>query len=398
MTTVNRLCLDLGIKNPLERTTCIGYGKAKPTCGNAVAAASRSAAFASLERICDAIADGTSPSRLRGDLEAVAHLLHCKRWHQYQAPVKSQEWEARLRDSIAQRNEEQQARRQRTSQPQRESRRRTRNRQASQSAVPAFDAAQYERNFLLMQSQINALQSRLDDYQRRSQRLTLTASLSASSVSSHAHVFTDEDSSEDSDSETESEDDDDDSDPEESDLEDSTARAPAESRASGSTITPIRPSWERVSPRGSSSTSSSRPSIASSASSSASSSSSSSSSGNECGICLSRLNGGRRNKWRCETCHNKVHMDCFNSWVASSPEGNVRCIYWYVLSSAHFLCYPFTTCISLLTPLPCLQSFRSQNLTYSTISFLAPRLCSVGIHFAPGVWRAVFYLACGLLG
>lgn len=55
----------------------------------------------------------------------------------------------------------------------------------------------------------------------------------------------------------------------------------------------------------------------------------------------------------------------------------MRCIYWYVFGAHISFFILVLACAFLLTVLPCLQSFHSQNIIYSPLSILAPRLGSV---------------------
>lgn len=320
MATVNRLCQDLGIKHPLDRSTCIGYGKAKPTCGNAVAQASRYAALNGLERICNALAQNTNPESLRRDLNAVAQLLHCKRWHQDQAEAKAQQWEARLHRANAQRQEEQWQPRQRSSERQRGPQQRVINIEAPRRSDPPSEPSQSERNALEIQAQtlqmLRQMQLMLDEYQRTGLRIPQLLPQSMSASSSPRPLLSTENDSEDSGAGTGGS----------SGTEDDTESSDESPLPMGL----LRPISELRQRRGSSSSSSSwssTPSVASSRSSS-SGSSSRSSSQSECGICLSRLSRRPAQNWTCDTCQNKAHIDCFDEWVASSPEGNVRCIYW----------------------------------------------------------------------
>ena len=83
----------LGIRNPLDHVTCIGYGKQKPTCGILVAGASRNAAISDLKDIAMAFQRGNQlPNTLLPMLVQIAQLLHCKRWHQDQADTKAHTW------------------------------------------------------------------------------------------------------------------------------------------------------------------------------------------------------------------------------------------------------------------------------------------------------------------
>lgn len=94
MTSIHQLCDRLGIRHPLEQSTCIGYGQRKPTCGCAVAQASRQSALMLMNDIVLASTTGLTP-RL-DDLCAVAGLLLCKNWHQYQAQDKAADWSMKL--------------------------------------------------------------------------------------------------------------------------------------------------------------------------------------------------------------------------------------------------------------------------------------------------------------
>lgn len=95
MSSVNDVCKHLGIRHPMEQPTCIGYGQRKPTCGNAVAESSRSQAIARLERVRENLDSGR---RANSDsLLDIASLLLCGRYHQYQAEENAQRWKRSLR-------------------------------------------------------------------------------------------------------------------------------------------------------------------------------------------------------------------------------------------------------------------------------------------------------------
>ncbi|KAK5062971.1 hypothetical protein LTR84_005047 [Exophiala bonariae] len=324
MAAVNRLCQDLGIKHPLDRSTCIGYGKAKPTCGMAVAEASRYAALNGLEKICNALAQNTDPGSLRRELNAVAHLLHCKRWHQDQAEAKSQQWEARLHRTNVHRQQQQEQWRQPQSfsEPAREPhRQRVSNRESSSTRIdPPTGLSQSERNALEIQAQtlqmLRQMQSMLEEYQRNGLPIPQSPprSTSSSTGSPERTRLLVENTSHVSEVET-AESDNDDNDSESGDEPDLP-------------MILFRPISEPRQRRESTSSSSSWASTSSTASNRSVSSRSSPSSRSECGICLSRLSRVRAQNWTCDTCHNKAHLDCFDEWVATSPEDNVRCIYW----------------------------------------------------------------------
>lgn len=90
MPSIDRLCQQLGISHPLDQSTCIGYGQRKPTCGCAVAIASRSQAVCILTTISQDLRDGR---RVDKDMLCdVASLLLCKRWHQFQISENVQRW------------------------------------------------------------------------------------------------------------------------------------------------------------------------------------------------------------------------------------------------------------------------------------------------------------------
>ena len=96
MLSIGNLCERLGIRHPLDQSTCIGYGQRKPTCGCAVAEASRQTAVRILQHVARDIEEGTRVQR--SDLKEVASLLLCKRWHQLQAEENVVAWLRQLRD------------------------------------------------------------------------------------------------------------------------------------------------------------------------------------------------------------------------------------------------------------------------------------------------------------
>ena len=364
MLTVNQLCRDLGIKHPDDHRTCIGYGKAKPTCGNPVAAQSRSTAVWILENICSAIEDGVRARDLASDLNTAACLLHCKRWHQSQGPAMSQDWERKLHYARIQRHEEenQQSRRlqhrQTSSQPVgRGSRLQPSSRPTPQPIEPARDLAQYERDLLEIQAQtshvLTSMLSILDQYRRSGQPLRLLPAASTiRQASSQSHVDTDYNGnmgSLDSGSVT-------------TNSSSSSSSVPVHRTSVALTFDPEQlsrmqqqgstsrtSSESRSSPTPSTSSISGSPRIPSPSPSSSSSSSSSGDAG-DCGVCLeplprtrgrgrsshrrgvdANINNNNNSIWTCEVCRNSAHVECFNLWLAHSTQNNVRCIYWYVL-------------------------------------------------------------------
>lgn len=99
MSTVKDLCRRLGIRHPFEQSTCIGYGQRKPTCGCAVAESSRSSAVAMLQDMSEGLYFSAEVSNEA--LLGIASLLLCKRWHQFQAAEKVQGWRRNLREITA---------------------------------------------------------------------------------------------------------------------------------------------------------------------------------------------------------------------------------------------------------------------------------------------------------
>lgn len=100
MSSVKELCNQLGIRHPLEQTNCIGYGQRKPTCGCAVAIASRTNAVNVLTIVNRAIRANDQVKQT--DLQAIANLLLCKRFHQYQADENVQRWVKGLQKWVSQ--------------------------------------------------------------------------------------------------------------------------------------------------------------------------------------------------------------------------------------------------------------------------------------------------------
>lgn len=94
MPSIDRVCEKLGIRHPLEQSTCIGYGQRKPTCGCAVAYASRSQAVGLLRNIGHSHRDG---DRIDSEvLLDIASLLLCKGWHQFQMEETVQGWKRNI--------------------------------------------------------------------------------------------------------------------------------------------------------------------------------------------------------------------------------------------------------------------------------------------------------------
>ena len=106
MDTIDDLYVELGIDDPSFHSTCIGYGERKPDCGNPVARASRDAATAVLQRIWRNIdREEFNHGRMESELNEVAEYLHCKRYHQYQAGPKAEEWLEVVLDYRSERDE-----------------------------------------------------------------------------------------------------------------------------------------------------------------------------------------------------------------------------------------------------------------------------------------------------
>lgn len=96
MPSVSELCDRLKIRHPSEQSTCIGYGQRKPTCGCAVAIASRTNAVDVLTVICRGMRVNSQVAQ--SDLRKIASLLLCKRFHQFQADEKAQKWVVELQN------------------------------------------------------------------------------------------------------------------------------------------------------------------------------------------------------------------------------------------------------------------------------------------------------------
>ena len=136
MWTVNKLCRIFDIQHPLDQSTCIGFGTKKPTCGCAVAETSRDRAVTGILDICASLDRGrSSRSSLLPMLETTARLLHCKRWHQWQAEEEAQEWYDRLQIYLEDKRDGQ-SRQQRHSPTQRSSTRSHRATSSQRSSPP----------------------------------------------------------------------------------------------------------------------------------------------------------------------------------------------------------------------------------------------------------------------
>lgn len=323
MFTVDQLCRDIGIKNPFDRPTCIGYGKAKPTCGNLVAESSRSAARAGLQGICQLLDGyGSITVELSDELENVAGLLHCKRWHQYQAEEKAAEWKRRLRVSIAQRDAETRGRQSRTTQEprRRDSNERTRPplsvRQSLASHTDEDILAELARRLSSSHGLVSRVAAVMENYYR-TYRQTRRSASSFDAYPPAAAELPANDGPDDEFSDYYSQDPDTDT-----DTDDTSSSYAYQSTPPGFTSPPASQQGTQLR-----SVRSPAPSPSSASNSSSRSSHSSGSSVNECGICLSRFST-RSTRWRCGTCHNATHRECFDRWVAGSDEDNVRCIYW----------------------------------------------------------------------
>lgn len=95
MSDIADLLSTLGLKHPLERSTCIGYGQRKPDCGCAVAIASRSTAHNLLIEIKEKL---KRKENITNSLYTLASLLLCKNWHQSQTAENVSRWELKLRN------------------------------------------------------------------------------------------------------------------------------------------------------------------------------------------------------------------------------------------------------------------------------------------------------------
>ncbi len=324
MITVESLCRDLRIKHPLDWPTCIGYGQKQPTCGNLAAKRNREEAAHLLEGIAENLTNGDSPRSVMDDLFRVAKLLHCVRNHQSQAEDKAKEWKRKL-DRVVARGDG--ARQQRQSGSRRETDFDTSNSRRERRSVDTLASARDEdlvnelaQRYSSARRLIGAVVALTDDEHRaRTSTIADLSFLYGLTLQRHHDAEGDSDSDSDSDSE--------DSDSDSEDSDSGFFGSDAESEEDDDPIaTSTRVSYQRRQQRRSPAPS--PPSVSSTSSSNASSSSRrSAASESKCGICLNRLRS-RDDKWRCTTCHNATHADCFDEWMANSREDNVRCIYW----------------------------------------------------------------------
>jgi hypothetical protein len=352
MWTVNSICRVIGIQHPSDHPTCIGYGKQKPTCGNLAAASSRDSAVRKLERICDHLNRGLHLESLIGRLVEAAGLLHCKRWHQYQAQKKADDWYDRLLDHIENPiNEapdvpedlsnvededvlgEIEARllseggdrfgfalwelldgllktardcgpnnvsvslerymrfSRRSSDPEPSSGTRASASHARVNILPAVHAAPR-----LLPPAVRSLSSTtapsLSSFSNLSAVSSLPSLSDHSDVSSVASVSSSPGLS-----------------------------SPRSISSRSSQASVVRPS-HRGSPTSLHSASTSTGTRASSRSASISSSA-----GDDCGVCLRRMSDGVEHLWHCSVCRNATHEGCFDMWMARSAENATTCIY-----------------------------------------------------------------------
>ncbi|KAK2730491.1 chitin synthase [Colletotrichum kahawae] len=82
-------CLDTELN---AFTTCRGYSKSKPTCGNPISKVSRS----KITPVLLNIVESGSISRATNHLKTLASLVLCKRYHQIQIAEKVAQWRIRL--------------------------------------------------------------------------------------------------------------------------------------------------------------------------------------------------------------------------------------------------------------------------------------------------------------
>ncbi|KIW14088.1 hypothetical protein PV08_06869 [Exophiala spinifera] len=283
--------------------------------------------MAGLEDIVRKMSDGRSPNRLIGELEKVAGLLHCKRWHQYQAAEKAEAWKDILEQAPIETRRNQNSHHGRGSQRSTS----TGGRRRELSTTEVLDSCRTK-------DLLAELSDRLST--RRSRRV-LTAieelldehyeATGADRDSPYLRRLASE--SDDDDSETESDDDhsesesDDDASESDSDDDGDTDEDEPVPSPRSSTSRPSRSS--RTSTQDSVRTHRRRRSVSPSPpvrNLSPTAPAGNSTSANECGICLQTMNRSS-DSWRCATCRNSAHVDCFDQWVANSPETNVRCIY-----------------------------------------------------------------------
>lgn len=318
MLTLSNLCRQLGINHPLEQTTCIGYGKAKPTCGRAVAQASRSAAATKLKEIVRKLTDGVAPNHLIRDLEQVSGLLHCKNYHQDQAAAKAQAWKLKLEQAVGE------SRRHQHSHHQGVSERSTAGRRHEPSTTEALDSCRTKdlldelSNRLSNRRVIEAIGALLDEQYRATRTEPGPSFMHRPDYESDSESDNDDSGFYGSGAQSEEVADDSETDEDESmtSLRSSTSRLAQPSRTT-SIHGSVGAHQQRRSPSPSPSVRDMSPSELEG----------SSTSGNACGICLMPLNS-RSQTWRCGTCRNSAHVGCFDLWVASSPETNMKCIYW----------------------------------------------------------------------
>ncbi|KAK6385709.1 hypothetical protein LTS17_001280 [Exophiala oligosperma] len=335
MATTSNLCQQLGINHPLEQATCIGYAIAKPTCGNAVARGSRSEAAAVLKEIARKLTDGIAPTYLIGHLERVASLLHCKRNHQDQAPAKARTWQLNLVQAT-------------TREPRR--RQHSEHEMGSERGSTAGRRRQPSTTELLRSCRTKDLLAEVSNRLSRRRRSSTMIEAIEALMDKHyeatgtepgppfmyrpeiySESSTDEDDDDDSGfygSRAQSEDMTDGGEP-----DDDNDNEPLPSLRSPSPRRRGRASRITSSIRGSVNASqhgrshSPSPSVQDVSPPTRLASSSSTSAVNECGICLTSLD--RTSEiWSCGTCRNSAHVDCFDSWVANSPDTNMKCIYW----------------------------------------------------------------------
>jgi len=94
MTTVADLRHILDFGDPLNHSTCIGYGQRNPDCRNSVASASRSQAEQVLNTI---VRFWRAHDNVDDELHQLAILLLCKRNHQWQAEAKVEGWKRKMK-------------------------------------------------------------------------------------------------------------------------------------------------------------------------------------------------------------------------------------------------------------------------------------------------------------
>jgi hypothetical protein len=357
MSSMNELFRLLNIRNPFDQDRCIGITLRKANCRNFVAIASRQAAVDKLQKVVKMLDRGhVNEARLEAKLLDISHLLHCKRNHQDQAPAVADDWYDVLSDYHTDHQHSRSGRRAGQEQQRPLPARSTGTHTSQTSPSTEQTILELHRMLLEVKIELNTMRQRERDrsLERSNARLdhedvrfverssrnptpssSSTRSSTTSSASSHGPRSVRSSAPEPTFRAT-------------SPLpltERGRATRPRAEESRGPTVTNARmqsptshvplarelqntDDVPKNSLHGSARTITAASSNEMPTSVAESNSESSTDDEPECGICLSTIPSTGTDTWRCTTCRNATHSECFDAWIARSPEeSGIRCVY-----------------------------------------------------------------------